>query len=61
MAPVFEQISSPSTWLQDRSPATPPSPDEDEVALGWECATPSLALEGWDPHLAAALLLSSKS
>jgi hypothetical protein len=46
-----------SNSLREASPAT----DEDEQALGWECANPVLQIERWLQDMEAAPALQSSN
>ena len=39
----------------------PPATDEDEQALGWECANPALQIERWLHEMEAAPALQSSN
>jgi hypothetical protein len=47
MANVFEQLWSPAHRVTLGGGAE--APREEDQAIGFECANPSLQLEGWEP------------
>ncbi|HYF43273.1 MAG TPA: hypothetical protein VEA35_12650 [Ramlibacter sp.] len=66
MPSMFQQALAAAHRLPVAAQAITSSvPEDDDVALGCECAYPALQLEAWEPQRpvlpAAALLLSSKS
>lgn len=65
MPSMFQQALSMARSSGGRITARSPlPPEDDEVALGWECAIPALEFEGWEPDAPVPLstgLLSSKS
>ena len=51
--PTPHAQSSTSTRSISPAPAMPAAHDEEDFALGWECANPALQIEAWGAEAAA--------
>lgn len=57
MPSMFQQALAKAHPLQGRMLSElPAEPEDDDVALGFECANPVLQFEGWEPQPQAATL-----
>lgn len=66
MPSMFQQAFRMAQQFPGRDAgAAAPRAEDDDIALGWECANPALQFERWEPELAPlplrVPLLSSKS